>query len=544
MPRTSLRAPAEHGESLIEPRPELMLDALRKNREFFADSSHQLGRSSLTAFRAAAKKDLLTAAASYSARYRDVSFSDRALLAPAEASLVIGGHQPTLFHAGVWFKNFYLDSLAAASGSLAINLIIDNDLVGLTKILVPQRTSEGAQFEAVAFDVVGENLPFEMRPILDAELFRSFPQRVARALGRPYELIANQLWSLDTETVGNNLGLRLAAMRHKYEEQAGLRTLELPLSTLSRTKSFAVFFREIARRADEFRAVYNRALFEYRKAYRIRSRSHPVPELEFDGVWTELPFWFWSQAAPQRKRLFVRATNKGLECTDREGAVILLSGQSFEDEFVALGEAGIAIRPRALTTTMFVRLAVADYFLHGIGGAKYDELTGAIMNGFFGLEPPAFGVATATFRLSNIPESNAQETTNRIDLAASPPALAGEIRKLNETIRNLQYHSERFIDSTDCIAQELFDRKRMLLDEKPPAGSQREFRQRIRDVNLQLGERLNQLRTSLLSRRDEAVRELGLARILDTREASFALFPPELIKSLRGLSRFRDDPGT
>ena len=46
--------------------------------------------------------------------------------------------------------------------------------------------------------------------------------------------------------------------------------------------------------------------------------------------------------------------------------------------------AGIRLRTRALTTTMFARFLLGDLFVHGIGGAKYDELGDEIARGFFG----------------------------------------------------------------------------------------------------------------------------------------------------------------
>ena len=56
----------------------------------------------------------------------------------------------------------------------------------------------------------------------------------------------------------------------------------------------------------EFSAVYNEAVREYRRLYRIRSASHPVPDLAVEGEWQEAPFWIWSQENPRRKRLFVQ----------------------------------------------------------------------------------------------------------------------------------------------------------------------------------------------------------------------------------------------
>jgi hypothetical protein len=45
---------------------------------------------------------------------------------------------------------------------------------------------------------------------------------------------------------------------------------------------------------------------------------------------------------------------------------------------------------------MFLRLFVADQFVHGIGGARYDQVLDRLIEREFGLEPPRFSVTTAT----------------------------------------------------------------------------------------------------------------------------------------------------
>ncbi len=57
---------------------------------------------------------------------------------------------------------------------------------------------------------------------------------------------------------------------------------------------------------------------------------------------------------------------------------------------------GIKVRSRALTTTLYARLFLADLFVHGIGGGKYDELTDELIQGFFECEPPIYLVFSAT----------------------------------------------------------------------------------------------------------------------------------------------------
>jgi hypothetical protein len=57
------------------------------------------------------------------------------------------------------------------------------------------------------------------------------------------------------------------------------------------------------------------------------------------------------------------------------------------------------LSPRALTLTMFLRLFIADQFVHGIGGARYDQVLDKLISMHFGIEPPEFAVATATMLL-------------------------------------------------------------------------------------------------------------------------------------------------
>src|SRR5262249_43978980 len=89
--------------------------------------------------------------------------------------------------------------------------------------------------------------------------------------------------------------------------------------------------------------------------------------------------------------------------------------------------AGVKIRSRALITTMFIRLTLADLFIHGIGGAKYDEVTDLICQRFFGSLPPAFAAMSGTLRL---PIQRPRD--------ASPAA-----RQLRDELRDLPYHPER-----------------------------------------------------------------------------------------------------
>src|SRR5690606_4296105 len=97
------------------------------------------------------------------------------------------------------------------------------------------------------------------------------------------------------------------------------------------------------------------------------------------------------------------------------------------------------IRTRALTTTLFARLFLCDYFIHGIGGAKYDEVTDQIIEQFYGAAPPGFGIATATLRLP-------------IRGAMEPPL---DDREIARRLRDMRFNPDRWIRQADVPASEL-----------------------------------------------------------------------------------------
>ncbi len=307
-----LRAPLGSGTALVEPE---LARASGDARQSIAPAFELLGRSGGD-LQSIARRDLLTAARAYTAQYRDVPAT------AGEGPIFLGGHQPELFHPGVWFKNFVLDELARRTGGTAVNLVIDNDLCRRPSIEVPAGEGGAMRRMSIAYDEAGDPLPYEDRPIRDAELFARFPQAVAEACG-PWgaDSLLPRLWKyvLESRGPGEELGLRLARGRHRLEQDFGLSTLELPLSYLCRTPWFCWFTAALMAEAPRFAEIYNRTLAEYRALHRLRNQAAPAPDLECSGEQCELPFWAWHREAPQRSRLYLRRRgNELLLFTERE----------------------------------------------------------------------------------------------------------------------------------------------------------------------------------------------------------------------------------
>ena len=518
--RQNLRAPMRHGDSLQVPpladAPNLVLS----NQAHHASLDVEIAGQSVRELQQSARSELIALATEYTSRYRDIDSSTW-----SADSIVMSGHQPKLFHPGVWFKNFTISELGRSHGCTPINLIVDNDLCGLPAVSVPVKRGSGYGFKSLHFDGPGDNIPFEMRSVVDPDLFNSFGQRALAAI-RPIvdNPLVERMWNRCKEMAKSEsmLGPILAAARHGLESEFGWQTLELPLSQSSATRAFASFTSEIVQRIPEFQQAYNQSLAEYREVYRIRSRAHPVPPLTSKDGWLEAPFWIYSCRDPQRRRLFVRSSAKQTELSNGNDWQLATNSDSLVDTLFRLAASGVCLRPRALTNTMYARLVCCDLFVHGIGGAKYDELTDAICARFFGVAPPPFMTLTATLRLPG------QE--NQVEWP--------DLTRVKSQLRELQFHPEKHLAAPESANdRELATAKRNLLAEKETCTDQREWRSRLVELNGLISARTESLKTKLTDELQSLKKSLADAAVIGSREIPFCFFDERLIEQFRAMAR-------
>lgn len=325
----------------------------------------------------------------------------------ATAPVIATGHQPELFHPGVWAKNFAAHSLARCTGTPAWNLIVDNDLQGRNAILVPAGTRDEPLLSEIPFNTPAPPRPWEESSIAAPELLSSFGERMREAMARwNIEPFGADLWPSAIGAEPRSLVQTFVTLRRRAEESWSVRNVELPLSRLCSSEVFRHFAAEILVGADRFRACHNAALVAYRREHHIRSETHPVAALQGVGGAIEVPFWVWRAGESQRGRLSVRwhGTDRveflrGPESLGTEPVGPAGAAEAVTTLLSRLDREGWKVRTRALSTTLFARLVLSDLFIHGIGGAKYDQVTDELFRRFFGIEPPPFMVLTATLRL-------------------------------------------------------------------------------------------------------------------------------------------------
>jgi hypothetical protein len=528
------RAPQEDDAALVDPPLKRVSEVFKANRSRASSRDYELQGLSLDQLTEAARGELLAKALDYTGAYHDVGFAKGV---PSTAGFVLSGHQPELFHPGVWFKNFLLSSIAERVGGVAINLIGDSDTVRSTAIRVPVKHGDQAIVESVAFDAPDEAVPFEERPILDRPLFESFAERALATYqsGGPASperdcLLVEPVWKAAKRLAADKrdrarLGLVLAQARHQLEAHLGLETLEISLSSVAQTSTFRWFVVHLLAQLPRLRKVYNAALAEYRLVNRIRSSTHPVPALAADDDWLEAPLLVWTKNDPRRRHVFARQQGDVLVLTDRQNVRLILpvsasgSAEKAVDALAAAEARGIKLRPRALVTTMYARLVLSDLFIHGIGGAKYDELTDLIIRRFFGIEPPTYVTATATFRLP-------------ID---RPAVSEDDARAISRRIRDSRYHPETLL-AQRLVASDARLRGQLegLAAEKREYLAKHDLRRCPPEVFDQL-DKLNRAMHALLQPVDAHLRadhariteRHKQSQLLGSREFSFVLFPAE-----------------
>jgi hypothetical protein len=512
-----LRAPRRDGQALVEPPLPEAASLLQRNVAQRLSQDCDIHGRRLHELQADARSRLLRAAIRYTRQYRDLDN-----LPDSDAAIVAAGHQPELVHAGVWFKNFVLSHLAGQSNAWAVNLLIDNDVVRSTTLRVPTGSVEDPNVTSLPMDEPGERIPFEAREIHDQQLFASLAGRVTDTL-RPLvpDPLIGEIWptAVDAAREHQNLGQCLAQARHVLEGQWGLRSLEIPLSSVCDDLPFRWFAAHLLSEAGRLKQIYNQSLHEYRRVNRVRSHTHPVADLAERDDWVETPFWLWTRATPQRRPAFVRPRGGGMDVTDFAGIRIRLQirpdgdAQRAVEQISALAGDGVLLRPRALITTMFARLMLSDLFIHGIGGAKYDQLTDAIVRRFLGIENPDFLVATYTAMLP----------VRRISVDET------DIRRTVQQLRELTFHPELHVDQTEKTAA-LIAEKRRLVDTDPPREQRRERHQEIAKVNESLQPFLSNRRQQLLEQRRELIIALRKNAILSARDYAFCLFPEQSLR--------------
>jgi len=454
--------------------------------------------------------------------------------------IFLAGHQPELFHPGVWLKNLALDRLARQQEAVAVNLIVDHDVPHSVQIRTPTGPLPQPAWVEIPLDAPVPGVPYEDRPLRDWAVFEAFGRRASEAL---QPLVADpmlrEFWPLVLERgrQTGRLGSALAQARHQWEIRWGSRTLEVPISRLCQGEPFLWFVGHLVARLPWVHKHYNTILAEYRRVHRIRNPAQPVPDLRVEEGWLEAPLWIWSAQEPIRRPLYARQQGNRLLLSDRAGRQLELPITPEADLARAVpmllertGQ-GLRFRPKALLTTLWARLALGDLFIHGIGGARYDQITDELIRRWMGLEPPGFLVLSGTLYL---PIGQGRATRQ-------------ELLYVQRQLRELAWHPERFLDCrgnppADRLPTEGLPAAKVLEPERLVAEKWRWIQTpvtpetarprflAIRRINQALQAWLIEEREKLLAQQAALQAQLQADRILRRRDWPFCYYPEKSLQ--------------
>lgn len=504
-----LVTPAAHRAVLVEPSASVLLDA----------ASRPVGGSwlgcPLTAWRAELRQEL-----------------------NLDGPVIATGHQVEFFHAGVLAKVIAAHSLAARLGGRCVFFWVDCDEPRRGDLAVPQVTSRGVRRVTVPLPGFDARRPVEDQPAATrAEWLQCFASVTSlHEYGDRSALPAfARAWltapGTSAEPAGaSERGLDLVeAMVRAHgatETSLGLdRVQPVRVSRLCATAAFRAFAAGLLLDARRGAECYNAAVLAYRRRHRVRARGRPVPLLAIDGSRVEVPLWVVRRGTPRRRlyaeidgeRVRLLADDQPIgEAARRELADATTHGAPWPVE-----RDGWGLRPRALTLSAFLRLFAADLFIHGIGGAKYDEVTEEFVAAHAGLTPAPIGCVSATLRLP-LPHS------------ALGPADIAHARHASRDLRyNPQRHLARVPDELRREREELVRRSDELRAQRPADHLTRAlvFRE-LRRVN----ERMLATDPWRAAQYDQRVAALesqwALDRIALDREYFYALHPLDSLRTL------------
>jgi hypothetical protein len=465
-----LRVPSGNGEVLAVPSFDEVPRLVEENRRKLDRDDVRIGGLSLVGFRQCTK-----------AEWSHDDDQDR--------TVIVTGHQPELSHPGVWVKNFAVAGLAAKLGAMPLNLVVDNDTLKSTSMHFPvfhDGDPSSMRLESVPFDVFEGEVPFEDRRLIDTAMFCDFLPNVCMLTRNwGYRPMLPVAWQHIDPAYDLTFGEQFARIRGLFERHWGCNIAELKVSKLSGMSMFRAFASHILADLPRFGEVYNAAIRAYREANGIRSDNHPAREL----MESEAPFWVRTESG-RRERATAKSDVRNL-------------------------------RPRALTLTLFARVCLGDFFIHGIGGGKYDEVTDAIIRDYFGIEPPAYQVLSATLHLP----------------LPGFPSSRNDLKQAERLVRDLHWNPQRHLPAGQ--ASSLSERKAALAAAEPPPGDHAARKEWFR----QLQEVTERLRPSVAAEVPVAEAELERVRaeveanaVLQRRDYPWVLYPEETLKPF--LQRF------
>lgn len=282
--------------------------------------------------------------------------------------IVMSGHQPTIWHAGILAKALAAEAVADAARADSVWLVADQDPEHAAELRHPYLGADAVWSSAtihlrgdigsLPHDIAACSLPAQRPPDSSPRLPDGTLESVRAGVARVLQALTRHADAPD------------AAHQAALAARDLLTDLMRPprmifASALASTSLFRSMVDQMAREPDRVVLAYNRAV-----AQRPHAGIAPLKLDDLQDVY-ELPLW---GIEPGQARRRIYAHDMG-EVDPR------------------------SLAPRALLMTGILRWAACDLFVHGIGGGQYDPITEQWLGEWLGARLAPAVVASADVRL-------------------------------------------------------------------------------------------------------------------------------------------------
>ena len=311
----------------------------------------------------------------------------------------------------------------------------------------------------------------------------------------------------------------------------------LPVSLMSESKCFTDFVSSIICDAVKFTDIYNQGICNQMQTLNLNPAQTIRPlKIDLQKNVIELPFWLTFPTG-RKFPLYVNLEGKNLSFGTAFNILGTLDSSSPEGKKQQLLEImkthNCRIRPKAVGLTLFVRLYLADWFVHGVGGGLYEQITDYVIRKYCKVMKLNFGVATATMTLSlEINNQNSHLTDVQ----------------LKSRLRELKFNPEKLIDRSILDkppVKSLLNTKNGLIktanNPQITASRRKDAWQKLSRINKELLGYTAQTHKKMLKETDLWRRHKTSKEITNCREFFFGFFREQKLKSLANLEEVENE---
>ena len=447
-------------------------------------------------------------------------------------NVIATGHQAIWHHCGIWAKSLAACEFAKAVNGRSLHLVLDHDICDTAMVLPKQNLDGSWHSEKIEIEPEQKAVALEFRRPPHENHIRSFVDAVTKA--RPGQL-CDDIWServvLNARKISHfsSIAELITHFQSVLNAALGLDIMYLPVSKLSESDAFIDFVLSIMLDAPSFAAAYNDAVTKLINELRINQRD-AVQRLKLDKTagLTELPFWL-NLPNGKRTSLYVVSIKTDKIRIGTASTTLgkldsaSLSGKANQLKNM-LQQSNYYLRPKAVSLTLFVRLFLADWFVHGIGGSLYEPVTDYIIENYYRIKPLRFGVATCTVTLP-LPNTIASPTDN--------------ISQLKHELHNIRHNPEKYVDES-VRAEEpvvsLLEAKREKIaqakDRSLPASLRKSAWSSLLRINQSLSEYARDAAITVQKKIAEFEKNKISQEVCNYREYFFGLFPESRLRKL------------